>query len=93
MFFFILRNRLQRLLQAGLLMCLFSAALARAQEAPYFVTYDHHLEEPGNLEIETSATAGVPRSGQQPAGELKTAFGRSNASMGSTRCCIWNMRT
>ena len=65
MFFFILRHRLQRLLQAGLLMCLFSAALARAQEAPYFVTYDHHLEEPGNLEIETSATAGVPRSGQQ----------------------------
>ena len=41
------------------------ATLASAQEAPYFVTYDHHLEEPDNLEIETSATAGVPRSGQQ----------------------------
>lgn len=25
---------------------------ALAQEAPYFVTYSHHLEEPGNLEIE-----------------------------------------
>jgi hypothetical protein len=37
---------------------------ARAQEAPYFVTYDHHLEEPGNLEVETSTTMGVPRSGQ-----------------------------
>lgn len=36
----------------------------RAQESPYFVTYDHHLEEPGNLEIETSTTMGVPRSGQ-----------------------------
>ena len=35
-----------------------------AQEAPYFVTYDHHLEEPGNLEIETWTTLGVPRSGQ-----------------------------
>jgi hypothetical protein len=35
-----------------------------AQEAPYFVTYDHHLEEPGNLEMETSSTMGVPRSGQ-----------------------------
>jgi hypothetical protein len=34
------------------------------QESPYFVTYDHHLEEPGNLEIATSATIGVPRSGQ-----------------------------
>jgi hypothetical protein len=39
--------------------------LAHAQEAPYFVTYDHHLEEPGNLEIETSTTSGIPRSGQQ----------------------------
>lgn len=36
----------------------------RAQEAPYFVTYDHHPEEPRNLEIETQATIGVPRSGQ-----------------------------
>jgi len=36
-----------------------------AQESPYFVTYDHHLEEPGNLEIETSSTMGVPRSGQR----------------------------
>jgi len=35
-----------------------------AQESPYFVTYDHHLEEPGNLEIETFSTMGVPRSGQ-----------------------------
>jgi hypothetical protein len=24
-----------------------------AQETPYFVTYSHHLEEPGNLEVET----------------------------------------
>lgn len=35
-----------------------------AQEAPYLVTYDHHLEEPGNLEIATWTTLGVPRSGQ-----------------------------
>ena len=40
-------------------------ACSRAQESPYFVTYDHHLEEPGNLEIETSSTMGVPRSGQR----------------------------
>lgn len=49
----------------GLLSVVAVAVLARAQEAPYFVTYDHHLEEPGNLEIETSSTAGIPRSGQQ----------------------------
>jgi hypothetical protein len=36
----------------------------RAQESAYFVTYDHHLEEPGNLEIETFTTSGIPRSGQ-----------------------------
>ncbi len=30
---------------------------AHAQESPYFVTYDHHLEEPGNLELEFSTTA------------------------------------
>ena len=45
---------------------LFSGALcSKAQESPYFVTYDHHLEEPGNLEIATSSTMGVPRSGQR----------------------------
>ena len=36
-----------------------------AQESPYFVTYDHHMEEPGNLEIEISSTTDVPRSGQR----------------------------
>jgi len=41
-----------------------SASLARAQESPYFVTYDHHLEEPGNLELEVYTTSGIPRSGQ-----------------------------
>jgi hypothetical protein len=35
-----------------------------AQESPYFVTYDHHLEEPRNLEIGTSATIGSPGSGE-----------------------------
>ena len=38
---------------------------AHAQESPYFVTYDHHLEEPGNLEIETTSTMGLPRAGQR----------------------------
>jgi hypothetical protein len=36
-----------------------------AQESPYFVTYDHHLEEPGNLEIEVASTTDVARSGQR----------------------------
>jgi hypothetical protein len=32
----------------------------KAQEKPYFVTYSHDLEEPGNLEIETKTTLGQP---------------------------------
>jgi hypothetical protein len=31
---------------------------AEAQEKPYFVTYDHHMEEPGNLEISTNPVVG-----------------------------------
>jgi hypothetical protein len=29
-----------------------------AQERPYFVTYDHHMEEPGNLEVATNPVVG-----------------------------------
>ena len=39
--------------------------MLHAQEDPYFVTYSHHMEEPGNLEIETFSTIGVPRSSQR----------------------------
>jgi len=34
-----------------------------AQENPYFVTYDHYLEEPGNLEVEYFSTFGTQRAG------------------------------
>jgi hypothetical protein len=47
------------------LFALFSVLACSAQESPYFVTYDHHMEEPGNLEIELSSTTDVPRSGQR----------------------------
>lgn len=36
---------------------------ANAQESPYIVTYDHYLEEPGNLEIEYFSTFGTQRGG------------------------------
>jgi hypothetical protein len=42
-----------------------SCCVAVAQESPYIVTYDHHLEEPGNLEFEIHTTSGIPRAGQQ----------------------------
>jgi hypothetical protein len=39
------------------------ATPARAQESPYIVTYDHYLEEPGNLEVEYFSTLGTQRKG------------------------------
>jgi hypothetical protein len=40
-----------------------AAVPAAAQERPYFVTYDHYLEEPGSLEIALAATTGLPKDG------------------------------
>jgi hypothetical protein len=39
---------------------LFALTVA-AQESPYFVTYDHHMEERGNLEISTQSTVGFQK--------------------------------
>jgi len=36
---------------------------AAAQYSPYFVTYDHQMEEPGNLEITSQATVGIQKHG------------------------------
>lgn len=36
---------------------------AKAQETPYFVAYSHHLEEPGNLEIEVNSIHGTQAHG------------------------------
>jgi hypothetical protein len=44
-----------------LLGCL--SSLLRAQESPYIVTYNHSLEEPGNLEVEYFSTFGTQRGG------------------------------
>jgi hypothetical protein len=44
-----------------------------AQEKPYFVTYSHNLEEPGNLEIETKTSLGRPDGGNH-FGALATEF-------------------
>ena|SRR5436305_3988599 len=48
-----------------LLLSLAFARISSAQESPFFVTYTYHMEEPGNLEVEISSAAGLPRSGQQ----------------------------
>lgn len=36
---------------------------AVAQESPYFLSYDHYLEEAGNLELEYASTFGTQRAG------------------------------
>jgi hypothetical protein len=47
------------------LFCCFALALfgfsLMAQENPHFVTYDHYLEEPGNLEVSTQSTVGLQK--------------------------------
>lgn len=40
-------------------------ATCHAQEGPYFVTYDQHMEEPGNLEIELEPTITRPSGGNR----------------------------
>lgn len=42
-----------------------SPAGVRAQEKPYFVTYTHDLEEPGNLEIENKTALARPGGGDR----------------------------
>ena len=40
-------------------------AIASAQERPYFVIYDHYLEERGNLEIAVATTTGIPKNSER----------------------------
>ena len=35
----------------------------KAGEGPYFITYNHHMEEPGNLELGINPILGKPRNG------------------------------
>src|SRR5207247_1005531 len=46
-----------------LLAGIFVAPPLAAQERPYFVTYDHFLEERGNLEVAVNSTFGTQRAG------------------------------
>lgn len=63
-----------------LFLVLLALPVCAQEDAPYFVTYDHHLEEPGNLELEMNSTTGAPRSGQRayfaPFAELQYGVNR-----------------
>lgn len=54
---------LERLAICAVLFFIPLTALSSAQESPYIVTYDHYLEEPGNLEVEYFSTFGTQRAG------------------------------
>ena len=43
-----------------LFLCSLTLSAACGQDKPYFVTYSHDLEEPGNLEIETKTALARP---------------------------------
>ncbi|HEY6349766.1 MAG TPA: hypothetical protein VI636_10175 [Candidatus Angelobacter sp.] len=47
----------------ALLLPVFFVRSGHAQDSPYIVTYDHYLEEPGNLEVEYFSTFGTQRGG------------------------------
>src|SRR6202158_5449431 len=53
-----------RLLAFSLLAAFFTAR-GQAQERPYFVTYSHEMEEPGNLDIEVFNAVGKPPGGNR----------------------------
>ena len=42
-----------------------TASICRAADAPFFVTYTHQMEEPGNLEIATKNVTGKPSGGDR----------------------------
>ncbi len=56
--------------RALLFVALFGPFALWAQENPYFVTYDHHLEEPGALDISLSPVVGLPKAGNTFVGSL-----------------------
>jgi hypothetical protein len=72
----VLRIPLRNLLFGIVVLTLFFAPASRAQEPPYFVTYSHDLEEPGNLEIAMKNGVGKPANGNRfTSGTLELEYG------------------
>ncbi|HKV39268.1 MAG TPA: hypothetical protein VJX67_08650 [Blastocatellia bacterium] len=67
-----MRNLIVKIAREVLLSACVMAALlvpsAKAQDSPYFITYDHHLEEPGTLEVSFNPVIGNPKGGNKFAG-------------------------
>ena len=54
---------MRRVLALCLVTGMLATARGNAQEPPYFVTYSHDMEEPGNLEISLKGVQGSPKYG------------------------------
>lgn len=64
----VIQNNPLRLVRCCIFLCcgtLVPVPSASAQELPYFVTYSHHMEEPGSLELESKLTSGKPSGGDR----------------------------
>ncbi len=60
----------------GLCIVLAAAAWVLGDEKPYFVTYDHHLEEPRSLEFAYSTAIGFPKNADRfYSGLLEAGYG------------------
>lgn len=60
----------------GFLLLLVAAAPARGDEKPYFVTYDHHMEEPRAIEFAYSPSIGFPKdAGKFYSGLFEVGYG------------------
>src|ERR1700756_5392730 len=70
-------HRIAAALCAALVLLSLPARTASAQESPYFITYTHHMEEPGNLEVALTPLFGVPKAGAQQfvASSLELEYG------------------
>jgi hypothetical protein len=56
--------------------CALFAGYGFAQESPYFITYDHHLEEPGSLEVSPNVVIGPSKATNTFAGSwLELEYG------------------
>ena len=53
-----------RLSLSSILMALLAGPLS-AQSSPYFITYTHHMEEPGSIELSVNPVAGFPKQGNR----------------------------
>src|SRR5437764_351793 len=55
---------------------LFISSTTFAQESPYFVTYDHHAEEPGHIEVSVAPLVSSPKRGARSvASTLELEYG------------------